>query len=337
MPDPYPYLYPAPRPAPTPGPVPAPGPRPVPRPPFRRGDSVPRQAGRGRGAGRGEGKGVGMGMGTGITRRRRQNSGAGASAPPDPSRTQPPGRSMAPARARSAPGPRHGFGIGQGRQYGRACAGGARGWPRRWPWWLLLNLGEHQRQPALAVLVEPPPIPAGRPRCPCCSSPLGPKAWEIPLCIVCWDADQGRRTDPRSTRCSARRAAGASSASAESAPAARSGWSRTSPNASRNARQARSMAERSDRSHQRRGRVATEGGTGSCRWKKPCGAPRSEREHASRHGQQTPLRPRSGPEENHAKARTKAAQTEEGIPRNPEGRRGSRVQKDASKPPLRPG
>ena len=47
-----------------------------------------------------------------------------------------------------------------------------------------------------AIASDPPPVPPGRPRCPCCDGPLGAPSWDMTICIVCHDATTARRADP---------------------------------------------------------------------------------------------------------------------------------------------
>ncbi len=46
-----------------------------------------------------------------------------------------------------------------------------------------------------AISIDPPAVPDGRDRCLCCEGPIGAKSWKMPVCLTCYDAQQGRRTD----------------------------------------------------------------------------------------------------------------------------------------------
>lgn len=63
-------------------------------------------------------------------------------------------------------------------------------------------------KPRPAIPIDPPAVPKGKPRCPCCSGPLGPPSWEIPVCGVCYEAQAGMRTDPTVYQVQGRRGGG---------------------------------------------------------------------------------------------------------------------------------
>lgn len=47
-----------------------------------------------------------------------------------------------------------------------------------------------------AVQIPPPPVPAGKTACACCGGVTGPTSWELPVCLACYEAEQGQRTSP---------------------------------------------------------------------------------------------------------------------------------------------
>lgn len=47
-----------------------------------------------------------------------------------------------------------------------------------------------------AIQIEPPPLRRGQKACTCCSGPTGPKSSKLDICLPCYDANAGRRTDP---------------------------------------------------------------------------------------------------------------------------------------------
>lgn len=46
-----------------------------------------------------------------------------------------------------------------------------------------------------ALQIDPPAVPSGKQKCPCCSGPLGAKSWEMAICLTCYDIKNGNRTD----------------------------------------------------------------------------------------------------------------------------------------------
>jgi len=47
-----------------------------------------------------------------------------------------------------------------------------------------------------ATWFTPPSTPAGTPACTCCGAATGPRSWELPICLSCYEASQGKRTSP---------------------------------------------------------------------------------------------------------------------------------------------